>query len=460
MKKRLKLTLILILLISQFPRISVSAEDKYVEEANKRKEMPIESNQYSNWPIGPKLGAQSAYLLDMNSGVVLYEKNIYEKLYPASVTKMLTALVVLDNCKLEDEVTFSEAAVGSINWREDANIGISAGNIISVEECLYGLLVGSANEVAYALAEHVSGSGNLEGFAELMNAYADSLGCKNSHFVTPNGIHNDNHYTCAYDLGLIATRFFSNELLCKISSTTTYHIPKSPTQPREDMIMYAKCKLLPGREYAYDKLIGTKTGYTDLARQTLVSCAEYNDMKLVCVILKEEAPYQFTDTIDLFNFGFTNFETVNVADVDTTYSMPAYNSINTSQEVFGSNKPLVQIEAEDYLIVPAGVTMEDLTSKISFDNLTDEELARADYYYNETYVGKASIIAPKDKATTFNSEGAAADMNTDMQDKVIIINLTSVIMTIAIILIVLTVVIAIISRLRQNKRKGRLHFKF
>ena len=113
---------------------------------------------------------------------------------------------------------------------------------------------------------------------------AKELGCTNSNFITPNGIHDDYHYTSAHDMALIAQAFFSNELLCKMSLTTSYHVPQTATQPREDMIVWAKSKLLPGKEYAYDSLVGTKTGYTDDARQTLVSCAQKNGLKLVCVI--------------------------------------------------------------------------------------------------------------------------------------------------------------------------------
>ena len=209
-----------------------------------RMSLPIQSDDYEEWPAGPHIGAEAAIVMDAGTGTILYEKNINEHLYPASVTKMLTALIAVENCDMDEMVTFSEDAINSIDWRTDANLGISAGNSITMEQCLYGLLVGSANEVAYAIAEHVSGEGNIAGFAELMNKRAEELGCTDSHFVTPNGIHDPNHYTSAYDLALIAKAFYSHDNLSTMASTSTYHIPKSDTQPRDDMTVYAKSKVL------------------------------------------------------------------------------------------------------------------------------------------------------------------------------------------------------------------------
>ncbi|MBO4987952.1 MAG: D-alanyl-D-alanine carboxypeptidase, partial [Lachnospiraceae bacterium] len=275
-------TLCGVLLFSNIPVSALAARD-YKAEAEERKQLPIESNQNIHWPAGPEIGAESAILMEVNSGTVLYSKNIHAKLYPASITKILTALVVAEKCDMNEMVTFSSEAIHSINWREDANMGINVGDSITMEQCLYGLLVGSANEVAYAMAEHICGEGNVSAFSDLMNQKAKELGCTDSNFITPNGIHDENHYTSAHDMALIAQAFFSNEMLAKMSCTTSYHVPQTATQPREDMIVWAKSKLLPGKEYEYEHLIGTKTGYTDDARQTLVSCAQKDGMKLVCV---------------------------------------------------------------------------------------------------------------------------------------------------------------------------------
>ena len=259
----------------------------YDAQAEARREMTVESNEWENWPAGPAISAQSAILMDAETGAILYEKNIHEQLYPASITKILTALIVMEQCPLDEMVTYSNEAVNSINWQTDSNIGIKAGEQITVEQSLYGLLVGSANEVANALAEHVSGS--VDAFAELMNERAAELGCVDSHFANANGIFDENHYTSAHDMALIAKAFFSNDLLSKISGTSTYTIPRSDTVS-EELLITCRNQLLPGKSYAYEYLVGSKTGYTSEARQTLVSCAQKDGMKLICVVMKEESP--------------------------------------------------------------------------------------------------------------------------------------------------------------------------
>ncbi len=452
------MALCLILVFSTLSSVYIYADapKEFLAEAEERKELPIQSDQTLNWPAGPKIGAEGALLMEANTGSVLYSKNIDEKLYPASVTKMLTALVVLDNCKLDEMVTFSQEAIDSINWREDANIGISPGNSITVEQCLYGLLVGSANEVAYALAEHVSGPGNLPAFADLMNEYAKNLGCTNSHFVTPNGIHNEDHYTSCHDLGLIAKEFFANELLCKMSSTTSYKIPKTSTQPRDDMVVYAKSKLHPGKEYAYDNLVGTKTGYTDIARQTLVSCAEKDGFKLICVIMKEEDPYQFTDTITLFDYGFDNFTAVNIADNDTKYSIQSLNFFSTKSDFFGSSKPILQIDPADYILLPVGEDFSSVTSSLSYDGLEANELARVNYYYNDAFVGFASIVAASEEAPVFDFGEKKIDTETEVdEDNILVINITKVIGVILLIAVVLVIVFIVRSKVNASTKWKR-----
>ena len=283
-----------------------------LSETEERKLLPIESNQIENWPAGPAIGAQSAILLEANTGVVLYAKNINERLYPASTTKLMTCLIAAEECQLDEMISFSHDAVFSLE-PGSSNIGIDEGQSMPFEECLYGILVASANEVANAVAEHVAGS--REAFAEMMNDKAKELGCKNTHFVNAHGLFNERHYTSAYDLALIAKAFFQNELLAKIGNTASHHFQATDTQP-DDFFERNKHQLITG-DIPYEGIKGGKTGYTDEARQTLVTCAEQNGMKLICVILKEESPEQFYDTVKLFDYGFTNFSAVNVAGNET-----------------------------------------------------------------------------------------------------------------------------------------------
>ena len=194
--------------------LQVNAAPSSLEELQAQQEermnLPVQSNQTEDWPEGPAIGAEGAILLEANTGVILYAKNIHEKLYPASTTKLMTCLLAAENSSMDEIVTFSRDAVFSIE-QGSSNIGIDAGQAMPMEECLYGILVASANEVAAAVAEHVAGS--REAFIDMMNEKAVELGCMDTHFVNPHGLFDEQHYTTAYDLALIAKAFFQNELL-------------------------------------------------------------------------------------------------------------------------------------------------------------------------------------------------------------------------------------------------------
>lgn len=366
--------------------LQAASKDALMQAMENRKSLPVESNEIENWPSGPAVGAEAAIVMEANTGTILYSKNIHEKLYPASTTKILTCLIAAETSSLDETVTFSHEAVFSLE-QGSSNMGMDVGQAISMEDCLYGILVGSANEVANAVAEHIGGS--MEGFAEIMNKKAAELGCMDSHFVNANGLHDDNHYTSAYDLATIARAFFQNELLAKISGTPSHHFEPTATQP-DDFILRTHHKLVT-QEYTYEGIIGGKTGYTDMARQTLVTCAEQNGMKLICVVLKEESPSQFTDTIDLLNYGFSNFETVNVAENETKYNIDHSDFFQTDNDIFGSSKPILSLNKDSYVVLPKTAAFKDIQSTISYDVENENQIANIDYTYNGVYVGSASV---------------------------------------------------------------------
>lgn len=446
-----------------FPILAYASEEiDYEAAAEQRKKITIESNLYDNWPAGPEISCQSAVLMDANTGIILYEKNIHEHLYPASITKILTALVAYDNCDMEDMVTFSYDAVNSIDWRYDANMGINGGSSITMEETLYGMLVGSANEAAYAIAEHVSGNGKLDEFAKLMNEKARSLGCTDSNFVTPNGIHDVNHYTSAHDMALIAQAFFSNEYLANIANTPSYHFAQTSTQPKDDMVVYAKSKLFPGKEYAYEGLVGTKTGYTDSARQTLVSCAQKNGMKLVCVVMKEEAPSQYADTITLFNYGFSNFDIDYIADKDNRFNISSSNLFNTDIDIFGSSKPILNIDPKSYIILPKGADLTQTDYKVDYTNVDNDHIANIDYYYSNTYIGSGSIIPSRENYIIydFDEELSVEETNTTNYVFINIITLLGIVIAIAVLLIIIFIIISALRNKFSSKKKSTPNNKY
>ena len=265
-----------------------------------------------DWAIdtetAPLVVSESAILMDIDTGVILYEKNIHKRQYPASITKLLTCLVAAENSEPDEIVTFSHEAVFGIE-RGSSHIGIDEGEQLTMEECYYGALLDSANEVASGMAEHVGGS--IEGFAAMMNEKVKELGGTDSHFVNANGLHDDDHYTSAYDMALIGQAFARNEMLLEISGTVYYRIDPTDTQPDEIHLrnhhrMLPGCQLSRARPYEYT--IGGKTGFTTMSQNTLVTFAKKDGHRLVCVVLRGKSASYFEDTIALFDYGFACYE--------------------------------------------------------------------------------------------------------------------------------------------------------
>lgn len=348
----------------------------------------VESNQIAGWPQGPTVSARSAILMELETGTILYAKNIHNKEYPASITKILTTLIASERCGMEEMVTFSRDAIFDID-RGSNHVALDVGESITVEECLNAILIRSANEVSLGIAEHISGS-TWEDFAPIMNERAKELGALNSNFVNANGLPNENHYTTAYDMAMIGRAFFSNEILCNITTTRKLHIPPSETQP-DDIIEYNQMELIDGGKYEYEYLVGCKTGYTNDARSTLVSCAEKDGLKLVCVVLRDEAPYQYQDTIALFEYGFGNFRKLNVAENDSKYSMDSNNTFYSENDVLGNSKPILSLNTSDYIVLPNTAEFSDTVSTISYDTDSETKAALISYTYQNWPVGTASI---------------------------------------------------------------------
>ena len=333
--------------------------EDYMAEREKRKSEPIQTNSTAGWPEGPRVGAAGAVIMDADSGEILYGKNIYKHLYPASITKLMTALLAYENLDLADHITFSENAVYGIE-SGSSNIGMDVGQSITVEEALYGLLIASANEVAIALGEKVSGS--EKDFADLMNERARQLGCENTNFVTLNGLHDRNHYTCAYDMALIARQVYQHTDLIRYMSDYNYHFVKSEKQP-DDFWISNTNDFLTG-EMEYDGIVGGKTGYTDQARETLVTFAEREDVHLICVIMKEEPPYEYYDTIDLLNYAFDNFTKVNIRESERKYTLSSPDFLSFGPDIFGKSEPAYRIEETSSLMIPKKASFSDLDSEI------------------------------------------------------------------------------------------------
>ncbi len=416
---------------------TVPTEEKK-QEAEERKLMRVESNEWNNWPQGPILGCESAILVDVDTGTILYEKNIHEELYPASTTKIMTALLTIENTSMDEIVTFSHDAIFNVD-SDSSRIGIDVGEQLTVEQCLYGLLLGSANEVAYALAEHIGGS--LSGFVDMMNSRAKSLGCENTHFINANGLPDKDHYTSAYDLSLIARECFKNEAFANISGTRSYTIPATNIQSQERPLDNHHL-MIHGFRYEYDGFVGGKTGYTTEARQTLVSCAERNGVRLICIIMKEESPDQFLDTQKLFDYGFESFDRFNIKENETRYTMNSSTFFNTNIDIMGSSKPTLTLNENGYVILPKNAVFEDATVQINYSEDSGSSVATLDYYYSDNHVGSTTLDYALDSESTFefanivrNSDKSEIPKSLKKDKKVVFINIKLIIIIISIILV-------------------------
>lgn len=263
-----------------------------------------------NFAEEPEIASTAAILVEESTGKILYEKNAYEKMYPASTTKIMTAILILENCKLDEMATVSYNAVYSLPSGY-VNASLQEGEEISINDLMYALMVKSANDAAIVLAEHMSGS--VQNFAKMMNEKAASLGCQNTHFVNPNGVHNDNHYTTAHDLYLIASYCMKNEDFRRYASTASYTLPATNKYLAKDRVCTTTNEMIrPKSKYYNQNIIGIKTGHTTEAKNCLVSGAIQNNIELISVVLhsgtnREGLSERYVDTQALFDYGFKDF---------------------------------------------------------------------------------------------------------------------------------------------------------
>ena len=255
--------------------------------------------------------SSGAVLMDYQTGKILMQKDMNKKLYPASTTKILTAIIAIENLNLTDSLTASRSAVMAIPSGY-SNAGIKAGEVLSVSDLLDMFLIHSANEIGYIFGEQISGS--IEKFADLMNQKAIEIGCTNTHFTNPSGIHDINHYSTAYDMALIARYCMNNETFknivnkknCKVSATELY--PQERFYKNTNSLLDSSNK-----RYYYEYATGIKTGFTTQAKNCLIASASKDGLNLIAVMLGAEATEnglsgRYTDAKNLFNYGFENYE--------------------------------------------------------------------------------------------------------------------------------------------------------
>lgn len=426
------------------------------------------SDTSAAWPDGPDVFAESAIIMEASTGLILYEKNIDEKHYPASITKIMTALLAIENSNLGDTVTFSRNAVFDVDL-DSSRIGIDVGEMLTMQQCLYGTLLESANEVTYAIAEHVAG--NIEAFAKLMNDKAESLGCKNTHFVNPHGLHDDNHYTTCRDMALITREAMKNVTFRKIFGARTYQIPPTNIQS-ETRYLRNHHKFVLRQEYRYDDCIGGKTGYTSKSKFTLVSVAKRGDLELICVIMRDDSSaHQYNDTAKLFDYAFNNFSIYPIADLEDTNTLNESPMFTRYNPLLSKSETPISIDEDGYLVLPNTASFADAKKEVTFyssdqaGTVTSKgnAIGKISYTYNGKYVGGADIFyndtAPlqlaKSQSTKNNPTSAPTDSNTEKSGS----NLRPVILGSIIGLFVLIVILYFILVERPRLKRRSAYYK-
>lgn len=416
-------------------------------------------------PEFPTLESRYIVLMDADSGDVLYQNNGDVKCYPASTTKLLTALLTIENSALSDTVTYSKAAVDSITYG-DANASVSEGEELTVEQSLYCLLLRSANDVAYGLGEHVGGT--ISNFSSMMNDRVAALGATGTHFTNPSGLTDEFHYTTPYDMALIGRACFNNKTLMNILSYSgVYTIGKTN---KSNFIRYYthRYKMIEGGDYAYKYSKGGKTGYTDAAGNCLVSFAEKDGVRLICSIMNSSDDGRYKDTIALFDYYFNNYKKIYLEDYDNALSS-GIDVLDLTSSISGKENISIGFEDNAYLLVPKKVVASDLKSIVTYaDNAAyagkEGGFACISYYYNGISVGNATIYAKMDNNTEIPGvNGVPLYSNTlsPRNDKIIYINVFFIVA--GVILITLIAVLCILKSKNNQKRHGfgtskKLHF--
>lgn len=294
--------IIIFLIISTF---NFSFADDYTEDnisIDVNAEITETATQTSDTLDASSINSRSCIIYDRNSHMVLYGKNETKQVKMASTTKIMTSLIIIENCSLSETIEISQKAAGTGGSR----LGLKTGDKITIKDLLYGLMLCSGNDAAVALAEYAGG--DIQGFAELMNQKASELGLKNTQYESPHGLDSDGHYTTAYELAVLSNYALKNETFAKIVGTKNYTVtingyPKNLSNTNE-LLGYL------------NGVYGIKTGFTNGANRCLVTACKRNDMDIICVVLGADTKkFRTQDSIKLIEYAFKNFTYINANDI-------------------------------------------------------------------------------------------------------------------------------------------------
>ena len=358
-----------------------------------------------DWPLDTGCQSEAGIVMDLDSGAVLFAQNIHVQEYPASITKLLTALVVVENASMDEQVTFSHDAVYNVESGSGNKLQLGEGDVLSVKDCLYVMLLQSSNQAANALAEHVGGS--REAFADMMNEKAASLGCRESHFVNPSGLNDPEQLTSAYDMAQIGAAVFGNPTLLEICSTTSATLPPTINNPNGRTYSMEHKLVVTGDssdENYYPSAVAGKTGYTSLAGQTLVTYAEQDGRRQVAVTLKSTQRTHYSDTKTILDFGFARFKNVSVAENETDY-VTGEEPVTIGDETYSPSD--LYLDEKAVVTLPNDAQFSDADKYLQTEipaSHPEGAVGRIIYTYNDRQIGVAWVYSTKAASAPVSAE--------------------------------------------------------
>ena len=356
-------------LFFQVPAFAEEASDTTSDTAQ-----AIATNSISGWPQASDISSEAAVVMEDSTNTILYSKNADEVLYPGSTVKIMTCLLALENCQLTDEVTMTATGVSGVT-DGGASIASQVDEVFTIEQCLYAIMVASANDIALQIAEHTGGS--VEAFVQMMNDRATALGCTNTVFTNPTGLPDENQHTTAHDMALIMQAAIQSDAFRTIAAATSYTIPATNKAAARNLT--SKFTMTDtGNSGFYEGCIGGKEGYTEASGSTLVCAAQRNGMTLISVVLKGASGQTAPDAASILNYGFDQFQIASLGDSDF--------SIISGGEV----------------VLPVGASTDSLTTQ---DSQNGNEIQRT-YLFGGTPVGSATleVVEAQDDTDIQNGE--------------------------------------------------------
>ena len=334
----------------------------------------ITTNSISGWPQGPDITSAAAVVMEDTTNTILYAKDMDQSLSPAGAVKIMTCLLALENSQLTDQVTMTETGVSGVT-DGGAHISSQLGEVFTMEQCLYAIMLASANDIALQIAEQIGGS--VEAFVEKMNSRAQELGCTNTVFTNPTGLPDDNQHTTAHDLALIMQAAINTDGFRDIASATSYTIPATNVSGGARNLTSSFSLTNQTASAYYSGCIGGRESTTTASGSVLVTAAERNSTTLICVVMNGATGQTANEAITLMDYGFGNFQLLDLSEED------------------------FHILSGGQVMIPSGATSDNLTTE---DTESDGQISRT-YSFGGTQVGTAVIEnTAEDSATTDSQE--------------------------------------------------------